>query len=212
VAIVVLFGLLFMPWTGVYPGGYRIYTQNAFQTIWGGVSVESARAEALDKDTPFDKITPNPLMVFYILLLVIALVVIAGPIVAPIWSTPSEFQALPAPVRALWAGRVELLSAIALGSFIVLMIQLGQGFGLERAVATKVDQKLQGESGGTGTAADVEKARIQRGVELGQFNLAHSVWLHLAVFVHVLLLLGMSLQLWLKRRGRRPLPRIEAFS
>src|SRR4051812_17225602 len=36
-AAAAIFVLLFLPWTGAFPGGYRVYTQNAFQTIWGGV-------------------------------------------------------------------------------------------------------------------------------------------------------------------------------
>src|SRR4051812_23176688 len=45
VAAVALFVFLFLPWTGTYPGGYGVYTQNAFQTIWGGVSVDPVGAK-----------------------------------------------------------------------------------------------------------------------------------------------------------------------
>ena len=36
-----LFVFLFLPWTGAFPSGYPAYTQNAFQTIAGSVSVDN---------------------------------------------------------------------------------------------------------------------------------------------------------------------------
>ena len=211
-ATLVLFGLLFLPWTGAYPGGYRVYTQSAFQTIWGGVSVDVVGAEALDKDQPFDKVHADPLMLFYALLIVVGLMIVAGPIVAPIWATPSEFKALTSCGPSHLGRTRGIAFAIAFGTLVLLMVQLWQGFGLEKAVAAKVDGNLQNELGSATTGAELEKVRIQRAAELGQFNLVHTHWLHLALFVHVLFLAGMGLQFWLKVRGSRPLPRIEAFT
>ncbi len=44
---------------------------------------------------------------------------------------------------------------------------------------------------------------------MSPFNFSRTRWLHLTVFCNVSLVLGVGLEFWLKRRGARPLPRIE---
>jgi hypothetical protein len=208
VAVVTVFVLLFLPWTGVYPGGYRVYSQNAFQTIWGGVSVGPVGAEALNFVNPYDQVGENRLMLLYALLVVLALVLV----LAPLWFTASRVQALPPIVRSLWRWRLGLSGAVALTAFLLLLMQLWTGFGLETAVGAQVDRKLASEFAAARTPEEREKANIHRGLALGSFSLGRSHWLHLAVFGHVLLLTGLGLELWLVWRGTRPLPRIDGHA
>jgi hypothetical protein len=208
VAVVAVFVLLFLPWTGVYPGGHRVYTQNAFQTIWGGVSVDPVGAEALDFVKPYDKVGANRLMVPYTLLVLVALVLV----LAPLWLTPSRVQALRPIVRSLWRRRLGLLAAAALVAFVLLSIQLWTGFGLEAAVAARVDKTLASELAAAKTPAERQTAKIHRGLAVGPFSLGRTLWLRLAVFSHVLLLTGLGLELWLVSRGNRPLPRIDGHA
>jgi flagellar basal body-associated protein FliL len=208
VAVVALVVLLFLPWTGVYPGGHRVYSQNAFQTIWGGVSVDPVGAEALDHVKPYDKVGANRWMLLYTLLVLLALVMV----LAPLWLTSSRVQTLRPIVRSLWRWRLELLGAVALAAFVLLMIQLWTGFGLEAAVAAQAARPLASELAAAKTPAERETAKIHQGLAVGPFSLGRTLWLHLAVFGHVLLLAGLGLQLWLVWRGTRPLPRIDGHA
>jgi hypothetical protein len=208
VVVVALFVLLFLPWTGAYPGGYRVYTQNAFQTIWGGASVDPVGAEALGDVKPYDTVKGNRLMVFYTLFVLLALVLV----LAPLWLTPSRAEALPPAVRPLWQWRLELLGAVGLAAFVLLVIQLWIGFGLEAAAVAKANRSLAGEIAAARTPEEREKANIHRGLEMGPFNFRRTLWLRLAVVSHVLLLVGVGLELWLIRRGARPLPRIDGHA
>jgi hypothetical protein len=104
--------------------------------------------------------------------------------------------------------RLPLLGAVALGAFALLVIQMWMGFGLEAAAAAHVDRKQASEIADARTPQGREKATIQRGLEIDQYNFRHTLWLRLAVLGHVLLLTGVGLELWLVRRGNRPLPRI----
>jgi hypothetical protein len=205
VAVVAVFVLLFLPWTGVYPGGYRVYSQNAFQTIWGGVSVAPVGAEALDSVKPYDEVGKNRLMLLYTLLVVVALLLV----LAPLWFTASRVQALFPPVQSLWRWRLGLAGGVALAAFVLLLAQLWTGFGLEAAVDARVDRNLASEVAAARTPDEQEKANIHHGLAVGPFSLRRTLWLHLAVFGHVLLLTGLGLELWLVWRGTRPLPRID---
>jgi hypothetical protein len=206
IAVVAVFVFLFLPWTGVYPGGYRVYSQNAFQTIWGGVSVVPVGAEALDFVKPYDEVAKNRLMLLYALLVVLALVLV----LAPLWFTASRVQALSPTVQSLWRWRLGLSGVVALTAFVLLLVQMWTGFGLEAAVDARVDRNLASEVAAARTPEEREKANIHRGLAVGPFGLGRTLWLHLAVFSHVLLLAGLGMDLWLVWRGTRPLPRIDA--
>jgi hypothetical protein len=204
-AVLALFVFLFLPWTGAYPGGYGVYTQNGFQTTWGGVSVDPVGAKALDSVQPYANVGANRLMLLYTLLVLLALVII----LAPLALTPARAQVLPPVVRSLWRRRLELLSAVGLVALLVLLIQLRTDFGLEAAVAAGVDKHLAGELAAPGTPEEQKVARIHRGLQLGPYNLSRTLWPRLAVLGHVLLLAGLGLELWIRRRGARPLPRVD---
>jgi uncharacterized protein YjbJ (UPF0337 family) len=204
VGVVTLVVLLFLPWTGAYPGGYGVHTQNAFQAIWGGVSVDPVGAKALASEKPNGDVGVSGLMLFYTLLVLLALVLV----LAPLALTPGRVQALPPMVRSLSRWRLGLLGAVALVAFLLLIIQLWTDFGLEAAVAAGVDNNLASELAAAKTSEAHKMANIQRGLQLSQFNIHRTLWFHLAVLSHMLLLVGLGLELWLKRRGPRPLPRI----
>jgi uncharacterized protein YjbJ (UPF0337 family) len=204
VAVAVLFVLLFLPWTGAYPGGYGVYTQSAFQAIWGGFSVDPVGAEALGPVKPYDDVGGSRLMLSYALCVVLALALV----LAPLALTPARAQALPPVVRSLWRRRLGLLGAVALVAFFLLAAQLWTDFGLEAAVAARVDQNLAGEVAAAKTPEEQQTATIHRGLQLGAFGFGSTLWLRLAVALHVLLLTGVGLELWIKRRGTRPLPQI----
>lgn len=206
IEVVALVVLIFLPWIGAYPGGYPAYTQNAFQTIWGGVSVDPVATESLGLPRPYDDVGKNPLMLFYTLLVLVAAVLV----VAPIFIVVGRIQKYPPIVQTLWQHRQKLLGATALAALIVLICQLSMGLGLETAVQAKADQTLTSELAAAKTPEDHEKVNIHRALELSPFNFRHTLWLDLAILCHVLILCGVGLELWLERRGSRPLPRIDA--
>ena len=94
----------------------------------------------------------------------------------------------------------------------MLMIQLGIGFGFETAVAAKAGTSQTVDSAAAKTPEEREKAKIRRGLEVSPFNMRRTDWLDLAVFCNTVVLVGVGLEFWLKRRGDRPLPRIDAHA
>jgi len=205
VAVVALFVLLFFPWTGAYPGGYGVYTQNAYQTIWGGVSVDSVGEKALALGKPYDDVGASRVMLFYALFVLLALILVLAPLVL----SPARVLTLPRIVRALWRRRLELLAAVAVATFVLLMIQLGMGFGLETAANARADKDPAGDLSAASNPEERETATIHRGAELGPYHFGRTLWLHLAVLSHLLIIAGLGLEIWIARRGPRPLPRLD---
>jgi hypothetical protein len=161
-------------------------------------------AKALDSETPYGEVEKSGLMFFYSLLVLLALALVLSP---PLL-TPARVHFLPAIVQFFCRRRLELLGAVAVAAFLLLMIQLYMDFGLETAVAAKVDKNLATERAAAKTPGEQKIAAIHRGIQLSPFNFGRTLWLRLAVLSHGLLLVGLGLELWLKRRGTRPLPRI----
>lgn len=208
IAVAALVVLLFLPWTGAYPSGYAAYTQNAFQTIWGGVSVDTVATKSLDSAKPFDNVPKDPLMFLYILLVALALALVLAPLVL----TPARLQAYHPFVQYVWRRRVGLFGLTALLSLTLLMIQMAMGFGFEAAVAAKTDNNQATELAAAKTPDDRERAKIQRGLEASSLNMSRTLWFHLAVACNTIFFVAAGLEFWLKRRGDRPLPRIDAHA
>lgn len=208
ISAIVLFILLFLPWVGVYPAGYGVYTQTALQSIAGGVSTDPVGVKALYSAKPFDNVSGSGMMLLYVVLVIFALILVIGPIVLD----AAQVKTFPGFAQFFWRRRVEALGLTALFALIILVAQISAGFGLENAVYAKADKDLAAEIAAAQTPEEKQAVEIHQAVQVGPYHLKHTNWLRLAVILHVLLLVGVALQYWLKRRGDRPLPLIEAHA
>jgi hypothetical protein len=200
VALLLVLIAMFLPWTGVFPGGIAVYTQNAFQMIWGGFSVDSVGDTVLGMKPSIEHtIRANWLMLFYPLLILTAFLLAAAPLVPARISYP-----LPRPLQQIWPWRAVLVLIATVLAFLILLSFLTNGSGFENAVAVIADKSSGAEAGGA-----TLQAQIQHGLALDRLNLSRTLWLHSAVFFQILALFGAGLELWLERRSTRPLPRVE---
>jgi hypothetical protein len=206
-AFAVIFLLLFFPWNGAYPGGYGVYTQDAWQGMWGGFSTDPVGDEVLGiKDAIRAQIRVSFSTILYLLLLLASLVMTWALLVLPRghWQVPPV-------VRQLLPWRPLIVLGLAVLTFLLLLIPLTSGFSLEDALVAVVDKdrKMGEELEKATTPEKKQQARIKRGEQLGGFNPGRTVWLDLAVLCHVAAVAGAGLDLWLHRRGTRPPPRID---
>jgi hypothetical protein len=138
-------------------------------------------------------------MLFYPLLILVALVLAAAPLLQARIAYP-----LPRPLQRIWPWRALLVLSATLLTFLVLLSFLANGSGFENAV-TAIAEK----SSGTQVPAGSLEKQVQRGLALDRLNLSRTYWLHGAVLFHILALAGVGLELWLERRKARPLPRVD---
>jgi hypothetical protein len=207
VSLVLVLIFMFFPWTGVYPGGYGIYTQNAFQMVWGGFSTDAVGDKVLGMEKAIHAaIWANWLMIFYVLLILAALLLAAAPIVLALISYP-----VPHALQPFWPWRNVLTVIVLLLAFLILLSFLVSGSGFENAVIAHVEGATAKESAKPASDEQLEQERIKRALELSRLNLSRTFWLHCAVWLHLLALAGAGLELCLERRGARPLPQLEAY-
>jgi hypothetical protein len=199
-AVVLIFILQFLPWVGVYPGGIATFYQGAWGAAFGSVTVD----EDVGKGAPLkeDDVGVSVLTIFYILLFVIlALPVTIGAVVARF--LPDK---LPAGIRPILSWTWGIVAAVNVLVFFLLGLQLLVGFSLEskaKEQISDIDKKIKDAKG-----AEKKGYEMQKGMALQ--TLHRTIWLRLAVLLHLLAIACALLLFWVDRRGRgRPLPRLQ---
>ena len=143
-------------------------------------------------------------MFFYFLLLLIALLLVLAPLVV----THGTLK-LPPIVQQYWSWRLAALGTSLAIAFVIVLAQNWIGFGVEKAVAGHVDTALESEHNAATTPEKQEVYNIHRGMEIGRYGLQRTAWHRLAMLLQILALVGVCLEIWLERRGPRPLPRAD---
>jgi hypothetical protein len=200
-----VFVLMFFPWTGSFPGGRLVYTQTLFQAIAGTFTTDAVGDRVLNLSSDISKhIGLDWLAILYFVLWLLALAVAVVPVVM----RQKPFD-LPPALREIWPWRSILAIVVCVLVLVVLLTDAARGFGLENALARKVDETLKDQLPAQPTDEETAKWNVQRGAELGRLQLHRTSWFRLAELLHLLAIAGVSLELWLERRGTRPTPRID---
>jgi hypothetical protein len=203
--------LTFFPWDGAYPGGYGVYTQNAWQALFASFSYDLVGEKYLGAQPKIhDLIRASWWMLPYLLglLAMVALAVIE--LVVPRLNRP-----LPEPIARLReqppSTRLAILAGLAGLTLISLLAQSVSRFGLERAIAATVEgePELQKLNDPSNTPEEQQRLNMLRAEKMGRFGVKHTLWLDLAVLAHILIVVSVGLEYWLYRRGDRPPPRVE---
>jgi hypothetical protein len=206
VCLVLIFFLIFFSWTGAFPAGYGVYTQSGFQAIWGWFSTDSVGDEVLKRaEDIHQNISANWVgMLLYFLLVLVSLVLAFAPTILKQTSVR-----LPPTVQQVLPWRTALLSGAIVIAFLVLVLQLWGGLGLERALTAPTHASFESEYKAANSAEKREKVEIQEAMQIGQLHLRRTFALRLLFLLQLLAIMGIGLEVWLERRGPRPMPRIQ---
>jgi hypothetical protein len=210
VCVALVFILQFFPWVGVYPGGETLANANAWGAAFAGGSSYADLQHAPLVGNALDKVPAgeNPfagasvLAIFYLLLFILlALPLTIASIVldrVPLKLPPSVQKILP------W--RWGIVAAANLIVFLFLALQLLVGFQMESNYRDWVQKHVNNPEAKTSTEKIVNDAT--RGMALDMVH--DTAALRLAVFFHIVGILGAALAFWVERRGKgRPVPRLE---
>lgn len=204
VCLLLVFFLQFFTWLGLYPGGVASVTQNAWQAAFGSYSMDpNLPHPAISKENKETEPHVSVLTLFYLILFIpILLITIAG-IVLPLLPVK-----LPPGVERFWPWRWGIIAAANLILFLFLFLQLLLGFSLESRYADWVDKQVKTDSKESKDLPHQMREDSERGKYLQ--DLYRTIWLKLAVFLHLLAILGAAMMYWIDRRGAaRPLPQLE---
>ncbi len=118
---------------------------------------------------------------------------------------------LPTLLQSIWSIRLALLAAMAGILLFVLLIQVVAGFGLEHAVSSLVSESLKEETKLAKTPEEIQRVQMQIAREVGKYQLGNTIWLWLAIVMHLLALVGIAAETAMQQRGDKPPPRVGIF-
>jgi hypothetical protein len=204
--------LSFFPWVGAYPGGYRVFSQNAWRAGVGSVDAPATVVpqEILDAGAKIQKdLTPaNLLLLMYAILLVVTVVLA--------WlerALPSQLDSDAVHRRLGWLPAVwPYLTPALLGwsalLLVLILYQSWRGFGLETAVQRYAAARHDSEMKAAETNAKRQVVEIEIGMDAAKFDLATTTVFDIVVAAHVIAVLALVGRRWLENRGAKPPPRI----
>jgi len=197
--------LWFFPWVAIAPGGVTVYSQTPFQAIGGSFSSDAVGEKVLHMEDQIDKdISKNWFLVTLQLFVLLATLALAW---VPLFSKRTLL--LPPAIQPFLTWRTPILTAFCALLFLLLLLQVNVGFGLESAVAVPIDQSLENSVKNPQTTEDAQQFKIRRGLELGKLGIRHTGWLSVVAFLELVATCGALFELWLSRRGLKPLPLVQ---
>lgn len=207
ITVVVL--LTFSNWIGSYPGGVRVYSQSAWDSLFGSIEVNSLPKSLVEDEAEIIKaVSMDWLMLPYLLLLLVTLIFLWADRFLP----ESEKQRVPTRlswVPMIWPWRLPLLCTFLFLLWLMLFVQAENGFGLEDAIADKVALNHADEP--REKVADKLEYDVKTGKEYSQAGLIQTTTFQIVIACHVIALLAMLCVWWVDRRGNRPLPQIRVY-
>ena len=214
VALTLILLLTFAPWVGSYVGNSPVFTQNAWRAISGFPNVNVPLEQLMAKQGwPTAKVLDSvrsdwELMLPYITLLILAVVLawlertLAG-IRKSVFPRPLQW------VPSLWPYRIPILAGLAILALVFIIVQMINGFGIERALEQVVSERFSDRRAQAADSAYMlQSLDYEQKQELARFNLEHTTWLYLVILLHILVVLAMIGRYVLERRGHKPPPRI----
>jgi hypothetical protein len=203
--LVLSFLFLFFDWNGAYPGGYGVYTQSAFQALFGSFSTDPVGEEILHSQEAIrENIRANWIGITLYLLLLLAGLALA---IAAVLRTHTSLRFAPI-VRQYWPWRSTLLAVVTLLACVVLCLQLWSGMGVENALISSVDASLEEERAAAQTPDRREQFAIRRGMRIGELTLQRTAWVWLSLLCDAVALVGAALEIRLEKHGAESLPRL----
>ncbi len=198
ISLSLVFILTFFSWIGSYPGGHRLFTQNAWEALAGDHTPNSVPAELEDVEKKLE--TPIMRYSWFVLPFVIALVIAIffawADRFLPDTVTPTS---LPGPLvwlTKVWPlrhGILLVLSALLLILFVLLYFK---GLSLENALAEYATMQHEELTKAADTDLKKTAARVITGQEYAKFAVKTTSWYALTFW---LLLIGL-LSLIIHRR------------
>jgi hypothetical protein len=220
VLLTLTFLLTFFDWVGSYVGdafgSAAVYSQNAWRTISGNPYRNFPLEDRMKKEYAWPPEVLNNIrsdwgiMLPYVLILILATALAWGERFVSTLDRgrlPKAFGWL----AGVWPHRFAVLAGLATLALILILVQAGVGFGLERSMRGVASARFAEErkaAQAAGDQATLDAIKYREGQELSRFNLERTTWFDLVIVFHVLVVLFLILRAILDRRGNKPPPRL----
>lgn len=205
IMLTLVFVLTFFPWVASYRGSSAVYSQRPWGALVGGTPARNFKLE--DAGMPagwLDRVRSD-----WKLLLPFFALLIAG--LAFAWAERGlksfDPRKVP-PLVKLWPYRNFIVGTCAVLALLLLMGQLMNGFGMERALRAQVAAQFEPQKVAAGeSAAALEKVNHDIEQALRGYDVEHTTWACLAATFLALAALAAVLRPCFDARGDKPAPR-----
>ena len=198
VCMTLVFFFSFFKWVGMFPAGYHAYSQNAWQCLFAGLSVDPVSEEVLQLNEKLSaRLYSNWWMLLYLVLMVGTVVAVWSDRLATLqnWKIPKVWQVID-------HYRAPILAIVCTLGALTLIAQSTLGFGLEHAVQSIVKENPVNVAAyeNATTPEKQQKAEMLTASEKGSYHL-HVTWAYrLALYLHLLSAVALSLTAYLSRK------------
>jgi hypothetical protein len=208
VLLTITFICTFFPWLGAYLGGYAVYSQSPWRALFGNASPNPVLAQYMPGDGAWLARVPADvgLMLGFLFFLIVALLFA--------WADRGLHSLDPRkvpPLAKLWPWRKTVITVAGGLAFVFVVIQLSNGFGMERAIRKSVrDNPEIAKAREEATGSPSKEAAVENRVdaEIAKFNLERTWWQDIAVVCLFVAVLAALLSIVLEKRGNKPPPKI----
>ena len=202
IALMVALVLTCFTWVAVAPNGTRIYTQNAWQAAGGGFTPDPNGERIMQAEKALRDHTGAS--VWIILYLIVLIPTTAFAIASLVLVTVPDL------FRSVWPHRQSIVVLLCVLLFILLILPMLTGFGLEKGAALAANPPAAAAAGEP-TAAETADRELRHDIEVARFGLHRTVWFKLAVLVQFIALAGIGTAWWLDNHPSAPDPRVEVY-
>ena len=201
--LTLIFLLTFFDWAGSYPGGTRLYSQTAWESMVRDYTVNPIPDATADEPEIRAKMRTTWWMWLYMPLM--------GATLLAVWAErlllrKAEREDLPGELQSLWPHRFAILSGAAGVLLLLLLFQSALGFGLETAIRRHVDATFATKEAAADTAVLEQKVAVDKAKMINGYGLRMTTARQLAVAANVVALAALLGRWWLDRRGPNAAP------
>jgi hypothetical protein len=192
--LTLLFLLTFLPWIGAYPGGHRLFSQNAWEAFAASHTPNAVPTELEDVEKYLNSsLRYGWLLLVYVIGLILAIFFAWADRFLPDEVSPTT---LPGPLvwlMRIWPARHGLLIILGVGLLALVLVQGWKGLGLENAIRDYAAAKYDEETKAADTELKKTTARVKVGMEYAKYAIATTTvfslvfWLHAAVAAALLI-------------------------
>jgi hypothetical protein len=198
------------PWVGCFVGDSAVYAQRPWGAMFGSTPYRNFRLEeaGVIPSGWLDKISSDwrLLLPFFFLLLVSLVFAWAERGLSSV--DPRQIP----PLAKLWPWRNTVIAGCATLALIMLLLQVGQGFSMERAIHRHIEQEFADRlEKAANSPAELARLEYLEEQVFRSYNVEYTTWFYIAVIAHTLAVAAIFLRLLLDRRGDRPAPRVVLY-
>jgi hypothetical protein len=211
--ILILFLTLFT-WVRYAPGGYTLYSQNAWQAAFNGGSADTDGLDLYarvydDKDTPAleKQLNMNGLTLVYLFLLFVSIGVAVACAAYPL-VRPHVSMKIPPQVELFLPWRGALVVLLGLAGIFFLTLQVMFAFSLESKLKDRFEKRQERAEKNIKEAPEKDRRDLRKQLEIEDAvqrdSLRRSNAFTLVYLLQLLALVSSGIGLWLTVRGDKP--------